>query len=96
MDFDQTLYILSPYGTLLIFKVIGQRSRSPGEIVRRGDTPRFALPLFCVVFSRSLFILLFFYFWPLYFLSFFEQQLLITISVIFKLLVAGFRTTDYI
>ena len=32
----------------LIFKVIGQRSRSPGQIFRRGDTPRFALPLFKV------------------------------------------------
>jgi hypothetical protein len=30
---------------LLIFKVIGQRSRSPGQIFRRGDMPRFALPL---------------------------------------------------
>jgi hypothetical protein len=54
-------------------KVIGQRSRSPGQIFRREDTPRFALPLFCVVFCRSLFILLSFYFWPLYFLSFFES-----------------------
>jgi hypothetical protein len=96
MDFDQTWYILRESGTLLILKVIGQRSRSPGQIVRQGDTPRFALPLFCVVFCRSLFILLSFYFWPLYFLSFFDQRLLITISVIFKLLVAGFRTTDYI
>jgi hypothetical protein len=31
--------------TLLIFKVIGQRSSSPGQIFRRWDTPRFALPL---------------------------------------------------
>jgi len=37
----------------LVFKRIwnpidfqGQRSRSPGQIVRRGDTPRFALPSF--------------------------------------------------
>ena len=29
-----------------MFKVIGQRSRSPGQIFRRGDTPCFALPLF--------------------------------------------------
>jgi hypothetical protein len=33
-------------GTLSIFKVIGQRSRSMGQIFRRGDTPRFAFPLF--------------------------------------------------
>ena len=26
--------------------VIGQRLRSPGKIFRRGDMPRFALPLF--------------------------------------------------
>ena len=26
--------------------VIGQRLRSPGQIFRRGDMPRFALPLF--------------------------------------------------
>ena len=32
----------------MIFKVIGQRSRSPGQIFRRGDTPRFALPLFVI------------------------------------------------
>ena len=32
-------------GTLLIFKVIDQRSRSPGQIFRQKDTPRFALPL---------------------------------------------------
>jgi hypothetical protein len=31
--------------TLLIFSVIGQRSRSPGKIFRRGDTPRFAFGL---------------------------------------------------
>jgi hypothetical protein len=32
-----------------VTKVIGQRSRSPDEIFRRGDTPRFALPLFCYI-----------------------------------------------
>jgi hypothetical protein len=85
MDFDQTWYTLKESGTLLILKVIGQRSRTPGQIVRQGDTPRFALPLFCVVFCRSLFILL----------SFLLRS---TASYyyfgIFKLLVAGFRTTD--
>ena len=40
---------LVEFGTLLIFKVIGQRSRSQGQIFRRGDTPRFALPLFCLI-----------------------------------------------
>jgi hypothetical protein len=45
MDFGQTWYILSPSGTLLILKDIRQRSRSPGQIFRQGDTPRFALPL---------------------------------------------------
>ena len=37
-------------GTLLISKVIGQWSRSQGQIVRLGDTPRFALPLFLFFF----------------------------------------------
>ena len=32
----------------------------------------------CVVFCRSLFVILFFFVWPLYFLSFFDLQLLIT------------------
>jgi hypothetical protein len=36
---------LGESGTLSIFKVIDQRSRSPGQFFRRGDTPRFALPL---------------------------------------------------
>ena len=40
---------LVEFGTLLIFKVIGQRWRSQGQIFRRGDTPRFALPLFCLI-----------------------------------------------
>jgi hypothetical protein len=38
-------------GTLLIFKVIGLRSRSPSQIFRRGDMPRFALPLFFLLMS---------------------------------------------
>ena len=42
----------------MIFKVIGQRSRSPCHIFRGGDSPRFALPLF-------LFLLAWFRF-PLY------------------------------
>ena len=29
----------------------GQRSRSPGQIFRRGDTPRFALPLLLNLFT---------------------------------------------
>ena len=41
--------------------------------------------VFCVVFYRSLFVLLSF-FWPLYFLSFFDWQILITPFGIFKLL----------
>ena len=35
---------------LLIFKVICQRSRSPGKFFRRGDTPRFAFPMFYLHF----------------------------------------------
>jgi hypothetical protein len=49
MDFDQTWYILKTLresGTLLIFKVKGQ---GHGLIFRRGDTPRFALPLFSLI-----------------------------------------------
>jgi hypothetical protein len=49
MDFDQTC-------TYLVLKRIwnpidfqGQRSRSPGQIFRRGDTPHFALPLFRIM-----------------------------------------------
>jgi hypothetical protein len=30
----------------------GQRSRSPGQIFMRGDTPRFALPLFWIQVSK--------------------------------------------
>jgi len=43
---------LTKLGTYLVLKKIwnpidfqGQRSRSQGQIFRRGDTPRFALPL---------------------------------------------------
>jgi hypothetical protein len=52
MDFDQTWYmlVLKRIWTLLIFKVIGQRSRSPGQFFRRGDTPRFVLPLLSLFF----------------------------------------------
>ena len=46
-------WILTKRGTYLVLKRIwnpidfqGQRSRSPGQIFRRGDMPRFALPLF--------------------------------------------------
>ena len=46
-------WILTKLGTYLVLKSIwnpidfqGQRSRSPGQIFRRGDMPRFALPLF--------------------------------------------------
>ena len=38
--------------------------------------------IFCVVFCRSLFVILRFYFWPLYYLSFFYLRLLITPLVI--------------
>ena len=53
-------WILTKFGTYLDLKRIwnpidfqGQRSRSQGLIFRRGDTPRFALPLFfyCRVFK---------------------------------------------
>ena len=67
-------------GTYLVLKRIwnpidfqGQRSRSPGQIFRRGDMPRFALPLFnqhlpnalhvslpeCIILYKSLICLLF-------------------------------------
>jgi hypothetical protein len=36
---------------IVIFKVVGQRSRSPGQIFRRGDMPRFAFPLLVLSFS---------------------------------------------
>jgi hypothetical protein len=46
-------WILTKLGTYLVLKRIwnpidflGQRSRSPGQIIRHGDMPRFALPLF--------------------------------------------------
>ena len=46
-------WILTKLGTYLVLKRIwnpidflGQRSRSPGQIFRQGDTPCFALPLF--------------------------------------------------
>ena len=46
-------WILTKHGTYLVLQRIwnpidfqGQRSRSPGQIFRRGNTPRFALPLF--------------------------------------------------
>ena len=42
----------------MIFKVICQRSRSPGQIFRRGDTPRFALPLFLFFLAIVLSVLL--------------------------------------
>ena len=45
-------WILTKLGTYLVLKRIwnpidfqGHRSKSPGQIFRRGDTPRFALPL---------------------------------------------------
>ena len=50
-------WILTKLGTYLVlkriwntidFQVIGQRSRSPGQICRRGGTPRFAFPLFAL------------------------------------------------
>ena len=39
--------------------------------------------VFCVIFCRSLFVLLSFFFWPLYCQSFFDWQLLITLLVSF-------------
>jgi hypothetical protein len=54
-----TRWILTKLGTYLVLKRIwnhidfqGQRSRSPGQIFRRGDTPHFALPLLNGVLSR--------------------------------------------
>jgi hypothetical protein len=48
--------ILTKLGTYLVLEKIwnpidfqDQRSRSPGQIFRRGDTPRFALPLFIII-----------------------------------------------
>jgi hypothetical protein len=58
-------WILTKLGTYLahkriwnpIFKVIDQRSRSLGQIFRRGDMPRFALPLFLVKIHWRMLIL---------------------------------------
>jgi len=54
---------LTKLGTYLVLKRIwnpsdfqGQRSRSPGQIFRRGDTPHFALPLFLVQIRYSVLI----------------------------------------
>jgi hypothetical protein len=56
-------WILTKPGTYLVHKRIwnpidfqGQRSRSPGQIFRRGDMPRFALPLLYLNF-KSVYIL---------------------------------------
>ena len=50
---NATVRILTKLGAYLVLKRIwnpidfqGQRSRSLGQVFRRGDTPRFALPLF--------------------------------------------------
>jgi hypothetical protein len=94
MDFYQTWYTLKESGTLLILKVLGQMSRTPGQIVRQGDTPRIALPLFCVVFCRSLFILLSFSLLAIVFSFLLRSTASYYCFGIFKLLVAGFRTTD--
>ena len=74
-------------GTLLIFKVICLRSRSPSQIFRRGDTPRFALPLFILLMSTIIvypFIVdhscLSFYCWP--FLFIFSLSTIIVYSFI--------------
>jgi hypothetical protein len=49
-------WILTKLGTYLVLKRIwnpidfqGHRSKSPGQIFRQGDMPRFALPLFTLV-----------------------------------------------
>jgi hypothetical protein len=70
-------WILTKRGTYLVLKRIRnpidfqvQRSRSPGQIFRRRDTPRFALPLFnfySTYFMRvqySFFILIIFSYFP--------------------------------
>jgi hypothetical protein len=70
-------WILTKLGTYLDLKRIwnpidfqGQRSRSQGLIFRRGDTPRFALPLLLVIFdernikyyAKNIFLIFFMYF----------------------------------
>jgi hypothetical protein len=40
----------------------GQRSRSPGQIFRQGDMPRFALPLFTFLTETSAFSLVYLHF----------------------------------
>ena len=59
-------WILTKLGTYLDLKRIwnpidfqGQRSRSHGLIFRRGDTPRFALPLFFSFFFLRLILMKF-------------------------------------
>jgi hypothetical protein len=60
-DANSSPDFLTKLGTYLDLKRIwnpidfqGQRSRSQGLIFRQGDTPRFALPLFLVVFPFSM------------------------------------------
>ena len=48
MDFDQTYLVLKGIWNPIDF--LGQRSRSLGQIFRRGDMPRFALPLLLFMF----------------------------------------------
>ena len=56
-------WILTTLGTYLVLERIwnpidfqGHRSRSPGQIFRRGDTPRFALPLLLRTVSEFLYL----------------------------------------
>jgi len=58
MDFDQTWYIHLYLVLKRIWNPIafqGQRSRSPSQIFRWGDTPRFALPLYKIVLMMQTF-----------------------------------------
>ena len=50
---------------------------------------------FCVVFCKSLFVVLFFFFWPLYCLSFFELRFLITPTFL-KIYLYTLQTTFFV
>jgi len=71
-------YVSCSYAETLIYYIISAQILPPGF---SGISVVQSL-VFCVVFSRLLFFLLsFFVFWPLHWLSFFELQLVITTLV---------------
>ena len=51
--------------------------------------------IFCAILCRSLNVVLFVYFWPLYCLSFFDLRLLISLSYLQTFLITGYSTLYY-